>query len=111
MRFLRLLMMAFVTSLALVSCSGPSADPVSIELTVPEGGLGETIRQDVPLGAPVTMRVTTGFDDEVHVHGYELHLETVANETAELTFDATMAGTYEVESHTTDEVYMLLIVR
>lgn len=27
------------------------------------------------------------------------------------TFDATMAGTYEVESHTTDEVYMLLIVR
>lgn len=104
-------MIALVAILALTGCSGTTAEPVTIDLTVPEGGLAETIQQEVPVGAPVTLNVTTAFDDEVHLHGYELTLETTAGVPGQLTFDAVMAGSYEVESHVTDEVYMQLVVR
>jgi len=112
MRVIRLLVVSLFSLLALAGCSTPSsAAPVTVELTVPSGGLGETIQQDVTLGAAVTLRITTGFDDEVHLHGYELTMETTAGEPVDLVFDAAMAGTYEVESHVTGEVYMKLVVR
>lgn len=111
MRVIKLLVVLFAACLALAGCSSPSVAPVTIDLTVPAGGLAETITQEVPLGATVTLRLATGFDDVVHLHGYELTANTTAGEMDDMVFDATMAGTYEVESHVTDEIYMKLVVR
>ncbi|HMR50590.1 MAG TPA: hypothetical protein PKE40_15170 [Arachnia sp.] len=112
MRVIRLLVVSLVALLALAGCASPGgAAPVTVELAVPAEGLGETRQQDIALGAPITLRITTAFDDEVHLHGYELTVTTVAGEPVDMVFDATMAGSYEVESHVTDEVYLKLVVR
>lgn len=105
-RFCTLLSLA----LFLVGCSSPTADPVTVELNIPAGGFAEPIQQQVDLGAEVTLRITSEVGDEVHVHGYELHIEVPPGEVAEEVFDANMAGTYEIESHDANQVYMLLTV-
>jgi hypothetical protein len=94
----------------LVGCSAPTAEPVTVQLVIPEGGLAETIEQPVQLGAEVTLRVTSAVDDEIHVHGYELHIEVPAGETVEEVFVANMAGSFEIESHDAGQVYMNLVV-
>lgn len=108
---LRRLLALLVLPLMLVACSAPTAEPVTIELSVPAGGLEETIDQNVALGAEVTLRVTTAEDDGIHVHGYEYEFDTPAGETVEKVFTANMAGTYEIESHSAGQVYMRLIVK
>lgn len=94
-----------------VGCSSPTADPVTVTLDVPAGGLPETIRQEVPLGAEVTLVVTTEVDDRIHVHGYEYEFDTPAGVPTEQVFTANMAGAYEIESHDAGQVYMKLVVR
>lgn len=107
----RAVLLALVPVLALTACGSTHADPVSIELNVPAEGLAETIRQPVPLGAEVTLRVTTAKDDGIHIHGYELEFDTPAGKPVEQVFTANMAGAYEVESHQAGQVYMKLIVK
>ncbi len=99
------------SSLMVVGCGSQQAEPVTVELDVPEGGLSETIEQPVPLGAEVTLVVTTAYDDGIHVHGYEFEFETKAGEPATKVFTANMAGAYEIESHDANQVYMKLVVK
>lgn len=96
--------------LLLVACTTPTAEPVTVELEVPAGGIAQPIEQHVDLGAEVTLRVTSAEDDELHVHGYELHILTPAGETVEEVFEANMSGSYEIESHEAGQVYMNLVV-
>ncbi|NLE96778.1 MAG: hypothetical protein GX596_02165 [Propionibacterium sp.] len=96
--------------LFLVGCTTPTADPVTVELHIPEGGFAQPLEEQIDLGAEVTLLVTSEFDDRVHVHGYEFYVDAPAGETVESVFEANMAGTYEIESHETDQVYMLLTV-
>ena len=71
-----------------------------IELTISGGevtrGGG---RVSVPLGDPVVIQVDADEADELHLHGYDLYLELVPGETAELRFDATIPGVFELEGH------------
>lgn len=95
----------------LTACGGVrSADPVTVQLDVPKGGISTPIKQSVPLGAELTLVVTTAYDDDIHVHGYEHSFPTRAGEPYELVFTANMAGAYEVESHGANQVYMKLVV-
>jgi hypothetical protein len=69
-----------------------------IELVIvggnPEGGVRrETVKQ----GAQVTLRVTSDVADELHVHTYDLKLDLVAGQSADLTFLAKVPGVFEVE--------------
>lgn len=56
-------------------------------------------RKQVTKGRPVTLRVSSDTADEIHVHGYDKSAEVAAGGTAEITFDANVAGVFEVELH------------
>lgn len=72
---------------------------------------GPARRVEVPLGAEVTLRITTAKDDHAHLHGYELESDTSAGKSIDLVFTADMAGSYELESHVTNAVWLNLIVK
>lgn len=84
----------------------------TIEVVVGQDDGPERVDQ-VPLGAPVEMRITNpDFDDEFHLHGYDLgdKIKVPAGETLTLTFVADRAGLFELESHRTHDVLMYLLV-
>ena len=59
-----------------------------------EGGVEDV---DVVLGREVVLRVSSDAAGEVHVHGYDLFVDAVAGEVAELRFVADLPGEWEVE--------------
>jgi hypothetical protein len=60
---------------------------------------GDTGRVPVASGEHVTLAITSDVADEVHLHGYDLEAELSPGQPAELTFDATIPGVFEVELH------------
>jgi hypothetical protein len=68
-------------------------------------------RQRATLNQPVTVRVTSDLADEVHVHGYDKHVDVAAGRTAEVTFVANIPGVFEVELEKAKKVLFTLEVR
>lgn len=68
--------------------------------------------ENVALGASVTLNITNPTaDDEFHLHGYDLSAgETPKGETATIAFTADKAGEFEVESHSTEDVILRIVV-
>ncbi|MFM9083124.1 MAG: hypothetical protein ACKOQ7_04410, partial [Actinomycetota bacterium] len=66
--------------------------------------------EKVALGAQVTVTLSNpGSHDEFHLHGYDISTGPVeAGEEASISFTADRAGTFEIESHETDEVLVTL---
>lgn len=67
----------------------------------------------VPLGSPVRLSMTNpDADDEFHLHGYDLggDVTVPAGQTLTLDFVADRAGLFEVESHVTHDVIVVLLV-
>ena len=67
----------------------------------------------VPLGATVTITVTNpASDDEFHLHGFDLGDGQVipAGQPASFTFVADQVGSFELESHETGDVLLVLEV-
>lgn len=95
----------------LPSCTSAAAEPVVVELIVPIEGIAQAKITEVPVGAEVTLSVTTAKDDSIHVHGYEIEFSTKAQQPTKQVFTAYMSGTYEVESHDTNQVYLKLRVK
>jgi hypothetical protein len=95
------------------SAGGTAADPAGqlIEVQV-SGGLvsGDTGRVPVTAGEHVTLVITSDAADQVHVHGYDLETELSPGQPAELTFDATIPGVFEVELHEAGTVLLSLQV-
>ncbi|NEK87906.1 hypothetical protein GCU60_19375 [Blastococcus saxobsidens] len=82
-----------------------------IEVQVAGGQVtGDTGRVPVPLGEPVTLVVTGDAADELHLHGYDLTAELVPGQPAELQFDATIPGVFELELHDAGTVLLTLQV-
>ena len=71
---------------------------------------GDTGRVPVAAGTEVTLSVTSDVADEVHVHGYDLEAELTPGAPAEITFDATVTGVFEVELHEAGTVLLSLQV-
>jgi heme/copper-type cytochrome/quinol oxidase subunit 2 len=71
---------------------------------------GDTGRVPVPVGDQVTLTVTSDVADEVHLHGYDLTAALTPGTPAELTFDATIPGVFEVELHEAGTVLLSLQV-
>jgi heme/copper-type cytochrome/quinol oxidase subunit 2 len=72
---------------------------VRVELAVSGGQVlgGGPRTVDVPLGATVSLGVTSDVADEVHVHGYDITHDVAPDAPAELTFVADAEGVFEVE--------------
>lgn len=124
----------FVFALALSACGGSSTTdttslsvdttapattdpvagklaPVTINVTVGTDS-GADRRENVTLGAPVTVNlVNPGGDDEFHLHGYDLSTgETPKGVTSSISFTADKAGEFELESHVSGDVLVVLVV-
>ena len=84
---------------------------VVIDVTVGEDS-GEDRTEKVALGSEVTLNITNpDEEDEFHLHGYDLSTgETPAGETATITFTADKAGEFEMESHMSGEVLLVIVV-
>ena len=66
----------------------------------------------VKLGDEVTITITNpNAQDEMHLHGYDLSSgEMAINTPTSISFTADQAGDFDLESHVTDEVVMVLRV-
>lgn len=82
-----------------------------IEVVISGGQVsGDTGRVEVPVGEQVSLIVISDVPGEVHVHGYDLELQLVAGASASITFDATVAGVFEVELDGSDTLLLTLQV-
>ena len=102
--------MAVVTTVASTE-STMSDGSVTIDVVVGENSGPDRV-EEVALGSQVTLTFTNpDADDEFHVHGYDLGGDmTKKGDTKTFTFTADKAGEYEVESHLTEDVLMVLRV-
>ena len=66
--------------------------------------------EKVKLGDHVVLRLVSDTDETYHVHGYDLEQKVAAGVEAQFEFTADKAGDFEVESHNTDKVYVVLHV-
>ena len=88
-----------------------TGDVVEIALIVGEN-TGADVKQTVPLGASVRITVTNpNGPDEIHVHGYDISTgEMAEGQEAVIEFVASNAGTFDLESHVSEEVVLVLTV-
>ena len=86
--------------------------PVVISVTVGVDS-GEDRIESVPVGSVVSITITNPDSaDEFHLHGYDLgdSQEVAAGESVTFTFTADTAGEFELESHSTEGLLLLLRV-
>jgi hypothetical protein len=69
---------------------------------------GDSGRIDVALGTPVTITITSDMADEAHLHGYDLEADLLPAQPAELRFDATIPGVFELELHDAGRLLLTL---
>jgi hypothetical protein len=84
---------------------------IEINLVVGED-TGPDMKQTVPLGASVRIAVTNpNGPDEIHVHGYDISTGVMAKgQEAVIEFVASNAGTFDLESHVSEEIVLILTV-
>lgn len=77
-------------------------DPRVVELVVRDGQrIAGPDRIELRQDELLTLRVSSDSADELHLHGYDLHLHLRPGEPAELTFRAVHTGRFEYELHKT----------
>lgn len=87
---------------------GPQERTVDVEIR--EGAM-QPAEVAVDEGDEVTLQVTSDHPVELHVHGYDRELKAEPGETAELSFEATLTGRFEIEDHETGEELGTLVVQ
>ena len=100
------------TSTSTSSGTTTTAPGQRIEVDVAGGrATGDTGRVPVAAGTAVTLVVTGDVADEVHVHGYDVTADLSPRRPAELGFDATIPGVFEVELHDAGTVLLTLQIQ
>ena len=97
------------TAVAEDSSSGvPLSGPVQIDVVVGVDSDQGRIER-VTVGAEITLNITNpNADDEFHVHGVDIEQAATAGQMATINFTIYSAGTYEVESHITEDVLVVI---
>lgn len=94
--------------------SSDTEKPVSgdaAEITVKVGKDDSPDRvEHVDLGQTVDLRLLSDSDEDYHVHGYDLEGKAAAGLEKEFVFTADKVGRFEVETHTTSKVLLVLEV-
>lgn len=92
-----------VDSAAMPTAITPDPDVHQINWVVRDGHrLEGPERIAIQAGDTVEITVDSDHDDELHVHGYDLHLAIHANQPASLRFIADHAGRFDCELHHSD---------
>lgn len=75
-----------------------SAADLVIDVVFADGKMaGTDNRIGVELGQLVQLNVTSDVEEEVHVHGYDLHLDVGSGKEASIVFQANVPGVFEIE--------------
>ena len=124
----KLLIGMSVTVALLAGCSSSSSTDTTVALETTDTAavttavveisliVGETtgadMMQTVPLGSSVRITVVNpNGADEIHVHGYDISTgEMAQGQEAVIEFVASNAGTFDIESHVSEEVVLVLTV-
>ncbi|MGH8504560.1 MAG: hypothetical protein ACRETM_01180 [Stenotrophobium sp.] len=81
----------------------PSPAPQVFDIVVRDGRrVAGPALIEVHEGDEVVLRVTCDHDDELHLHGYDLHLQLHAGVPGELKFKAVHSGHFDYELHHLD---------
>lgn len=98
------------TSEGPTTTGAPQEGPVQIDVVVgTDSGPDRVVT--VKTGSDITLNITNpDAADEFHVHGVDLEQSVDAGVMATFNFTVDTAGTYEVESHTTEEVLLVIQV-
>lgn len=90
-----------VTTAAATTTGESTVATAPNETVIRVGYAGGTItgggRHEAPLGATVSIEVTSDVADEVHLHGYDKTVDVTPDAPATLTFTADIPGIFEVE--------------
>ena len=87
-----------------------ASDEIIVHVGVDDAATVGSRVENVKLGDDVILRLTSDSDEDYHVHGYDLEQKVAAGVEAQFEFKADMAGDFEVESHVTNKVYVVLHV-
>jgi hypothetical protein len=87
-----------------------ASDEIIVHVGVDDAATAGSRVEKVQLGENVILRLMSDSDEDYHVHGYDLEQKVAAGVEAQFEFKADMAGDFEVESHVTDKVYVVLHV-
>ncbi len=72
---------------------------------------GGTRVVSVPKGTDVTVEVTDpNADQEYHLHGYDVEVAAAKGATGKIQFVADQAGSFDLESHDTEQVLLVIVV-
>lgn len=90
------------TSALALPAAQPAPQMYSFDIVVKQGRRvsGPALIQ-VHTGEEVVLRVTSDQADELHLHGYDLHLRLLAGEPGTLRFKAVHSGHFDYELHHT----------
>lgn len=100
------------TTVATADSSAKVAGPIEISVTVGTDSATDRV-EEVLLGSQVNITLTNpNADDEFHLHEYDLSTgDTPKGESAVISFTADKAGLFDLESHVTDEVLVVISVK
>jgi len=90
------------------STDTPLSGPVQIDVMVGRDSSPERIER-VTVGSDITLNITNpDAADEFHVHGIDIEQTADAGQMITLNFKIDAPGTYEVESHITEDVLVII---
>ena len=100
------------TTVVAADPSAKVAGPTEISVTVGTDSAADRI-EEVALGSQVNITLTNpNADDEFHLHEYDLSTgDTPKGESAVISFTADKAGFFDLESHVTDEVLVIISIK
>ena len=100
------------TTVVAADPSAKVAGPTEISVTVGTDSATDRV-EEVPLGSQVNITLTNpNADDEFHLHEYDLLTgDTPKGESAVISFTADKAGLFDLESHVTDEVLVIISIK
>lgn len=102
------------TTTDMASSTTQSTAPSSVTIDVTVGvDSGKDRVETVAAGSKVTLRlVNPERADEFHLHGFDISTSRIAKgETATISLTADRTGTFEVESHVTEDVIIVVVIK
>jgi heme/copper-type cytochrome/quinol oxidase subunit 2 len=88
--------------------TGAQGADKTFDLTIKGASTMTPNQVTVNQGDHVNLRITSDEPMEFHLHGYELEKELEANEPAELPFNATNTGRFEMVAHINEQTHQEL---
>ena len=96
------------TIVGVTPTNAPLSGPVQIDVLIGVDSSPDRVER-VTVGAEITLNITNpNAADEFHVHGIDIEQAADAGQMATINFTIDAAGVYAVESHVTQDVFVVI---